>query len=88
MKDFNWEDIAESAYKAYSYSINYKMRNWSDLPLENKIAWQAAVQQISMYLDAISHPNNQYDLDESKWKDWKPGLGWYGEQLIDESTSD
>jgi hypothetical protein len=82
----NWEKVAESAYKAYCNNLfGSKYFEWKRLGPQEKIAWQAAVQQVVIVLDADKHPKNRYDSDESKWKGWKPGLGWYGEQPVESS---
>jgi hypothetical protein len=68
------EDIAASAYRAYSARTGNKnfrsepMPAFNDLPENIRIAWMVAVQQ------AIDVANGaSYGLDiEQKWQGWKP----------------
>lgn len=74
-----WEDIAESAYKAYSAVTDNKnfrgeeVPKFQDLPDKIQDAWNAAVRQAAQCLDGVTIDGQgaSHFPDEAHWKGFK-----------------
>lgn len=70
-----WDEVAASAYRAYSASTGNKnfrgeeMPGFASLPAPIRVAWQAAVRQAVV---CTHYGSGQAAPDESRWKGWLP----------------
>jgi hypothetical protein len=75
MRGNSYEDIAKSAYKAYSASTGNKnfrgepMPEWENLPIPIKTAWEASTRQIIDIWDGTAKAWGQFP-DEQRWNGW------------------
>jgi hypothetical protein len=73
----SYEDVACSAYKAYSASTGNKnfrrdsMPEWDALPQSIKTAWEAATRQVIDIWDGNGLEAKNFP-DEQKWSGWVP----------------
>lgn len=74
----SFEEIAKSAYMAYSASTNNldfrgeEMPAFKNLPKEIQIAWECGVRQSFVCFNTAG-PSVAGTLDEQRWKAWTEG---------------